>query len=193
MTVDIVGTGLTSILYDWTNTNEKWSVGSAISSYKDNVDKYFCLHQGQTVDHKDVITLDNYPLNTIIEKFKTNYFNNSIAYMIAYALYKGYKQINLWGVDIEKRSEYEFERPCVLYWIGIARGYGVQVNTSSGLGEVPFKYGYDTDRMGKLIKALEDRELAYRRNAEIEKDNDRKNQWVGAMYATQKIIDFIRG
>lgn len=191
-TVDIIGTGLTAICYDWESKNEKWSVGSAFGAYKDKIDTYFCMHQGQNVDHERVMRLEDYPLGAIKEKFDTSYFNNSIAYMIAYAIWAGYKQINLWGVDIEKASEYEFERPCVLYWIGIAKAMDVKIESSSMIDKAPFKYGYDSESLSILLKALEMREKAYRSHAEI-KTGDEKNQWIGAMYATQKIIDFIKG
>lgn len=193
MEVDIIGTGLTCINYDWNRNVEKWSIGSAFGSFGDRIDTYFCMHQGQYID-TDVnqINLLNYPIEEIEAKYKSSYFNNSISYMIAYALYNGYKKIKMWGVDIEKRSEYAFERPCVLYWMGLARGMGMEIETSSNLGEIPFKYGYDAENMSAFLSMLELKEQAYRRNAEI-KEGDEKHQWIGAMYATQKIIDYVRG
>jgi hypothetical protein len=191
--LDIIGTGLTAINYDWSSTNQKWSVGSAYGAYGDRIDTYFCMHRNQCIDFRgEVINLDNFPISHIKSAFKTDAFNNSVSYMIAYALFMGYNDITLYGIDIEKKSEYEFERPNVLLWIGIAKGLGVDIKSSSYLGESPFNYGYDRDKIDFLVNVLEEREKAYRRYAEI-KSGDEKNQWIGAMFATQKIIDFIKG
>lgn len=193
MKLDIIGTGLTAINYDWSSTNDKWSVGSAYGAYGDRINTYFCMHLDQCIDFKgEVINLGNFPISQIKEMFKTDTFNNSVSYMIAYALLRGYREINLHGIDIEKKSEYEFERPNVLMWIGIAKGLGVDIKSSSYLGQSPFNYGYDRDKIDFLVNVLEEREKAYRRHAEI-KSGDEKNQWIGAMYATQKIIEFIKG
>ena len=193
MKVDIIGTGLTAIIYDWSNDSRKYSVGSALGTYGDRIDTYFCMHKGQDINtEKEVITLLNYPLEDIELRYKTNYFNNSIAYMIAYALYNGATEINLWGCDAEKASEYEFERPCIAYWIGIANSLGCKVKNSSGLTEPPFKYGYEQSSISSFLEILSLREKAYRMYAE-QKTGDEKQQWIGAMYAMQKMIDIIKG
>jgi hypothetical protein len=193
-TIDIIGTGHTSILYDWGRDAVKWSVGSAVASYKENIDLYFCLHLNQSIDKKyKQMGLDEYPLKKIIELTKCEYFTNSIAYMIAYAVeIKKVKEINLFGIDIESGSEYAFERPCVAYWIAYARSKDVIVNNSAKLTEPVFKYGYDGKTQQRIIKDLQDRAEAYKRLASIN-EGDIKQQWVGAMFATNKIIDYIKG
>ena len=47
--------------------------------------------------------------------------------MIAYALLKGAKEIELYGVNQAGSHEYVEERPAVEYWLGIAVGMGVKV------------------------------------------------------------------
>lgn len=193
MKVDILGTGLTAINYDWNNDTIKWSVGSAYGLYGDRVNAYFCMHKDQNIDFKgEVINLDNFPIPEVENKFGKCQFNNSVSFMIAYAILKGATKISLWGIDIEKRSEYEFERPNVLFWIGRAKGLGLEVYSSSYLGESPFSYGYDLDKIDFLVNVLSEKVKAYNRFIEI-REGDEKQQFIGASYATQKIIDFLRG
>lgn len=90
-----------------------------------------------------LIKLDNYPLY----EMHTDYFTNSISFMIAYAIREGATHIDMYGCNMQAGSEYAFQKPCVEYWIGYARGRGVEVNLSgstnlmqSGDGNI---YGYD--------------------------------------------------
>jgi hypothetical protein len=73
-----------------------------------------------------------YPYKTIVRYFKTEYFSNAICYMIAYALYKGYTHIRMYGIDMFYGSEYGEEKGGVEYWIGRAEGMGVHVDIGNG-------------------------------------------------------------
>jgi len=68
-----------------------------------------------------------YPLEQIVNKFKTDYFTNSIAYMIALALYEGVEKIDIYGVNMSLGSEYASEKAGVEFWIGIGIGAGVDI------------------------------------------------------------------
>lgn len=80
------------------------------------------------------LPIEIYPIEKIIKKFGTKYFCNSIAYMIAYALYYGYKKIYLYGVDFDEadwdrqRQKQQEERGDE-FWMGVALGMGVDVIT----------------------------------------------------------------
>jgi len=50
-------------------------------------DKWFDLHQNPSKYDFDVITKKDYPLDEAINLVGGNYFNNSIAYMVAYAIF----------------------------------------------------------------------------------------------------------
>jgi hypothetical protein len=150
------------------------------------------MHEGQSIDYPHVIDLDNYPLTKVIDNTGSNYFTNSIAYMIAYAItFTQAKTINIYGIDMEVGSEYQFERPCITYWIGYARAKGININMVSGLTDSIFNYGYDTEKKIKLLALLENREIAYKKHAELTA-GDVKNQWIGAMYAMQKLIELLK-
>ena len=91
----------------------------------------------------DIPTSVRYP----IEKMHSHYFNNSIAYMIAYAVHKGATVIDIYGVQMAADAEYREQRPCCEYWIGYARGKGVEVNIHwmTTLFHLPgdIMYGYE--------------------------------------------------
>ncbi len=74
--------------------------------------------------HPDIPTSIAFPL----DEMHTDYFTNSISLMIAYAIYKGATQIDLYGCVLWRGSGYTFEKPNIEYWIGYARGLGVKVN-----------------------------------------------------------------
>lgn len=91
-----------------------------------------------------------YPVEAVIAKFGpwSDYFTNGIAYMIALALFEGFREIHVYGVDMTHDSEYGPQRPCVEAWLSFARGLGVNVvipeesalfKPADGAG----RYGYD--------------------------------------------------
>jgi hypothetical protein len=80
-------------------------------------------------------TCKNYPLKKMIRHFKTDYFSNTVGYMIALALYEGYNKIDIYGINHAKGKEYIREKPGVDYWCGRAEGMGVDL-TVHGQGKV---------------------------------------------------------
>lgn len=165
--VVILGTGMTLSQFDKSehNSSEIWAVGSAFELLKDkdiNINKYFCLHNNETLEFDgDIIDQNKYPLQSIISKFNSRFFTNSISYMIAFALYNDFKKISIYGVDMDSESEYEFERPSVAYWMGFARGLSVEVCIASNIDSPIFLYGFED--YSPLIKRLKDR-MAYSYN-----------------------------
>ena len=59
---------------------------------------------------KWIPTSESYPLDEVINRFKSNYFGSSIDYMVALALYRDYDEINLYGVNMVLKKEYERQR-----------------------------------------------------------------------------------
>jgi hypothetical protein len=68
-----------------------------------------------------------FPLRECAEKFGQPYFSNTIAYMIAYALLNGAKEIEFYGVNQAGSHEYAEEKGGVEFWIGMAIGMGVKI------------------------------------------------------------------
>ena len=71
--------------------------------------------------------LENYPLDEIIEFFGTDFFTNTIDYMLALAIYEGATEINIYGVAMSTSVEYQYQRPGLHFWIGYAMGKGIKV------------------------------------------------------------------
>jgi len=69
---------------------------------------------------------EKYPIKDIVKKFNTSFFTCGFDYMMALAIYRGFTEIDVYGVTLF-RSEYKFEREGISYWIGRAEGSGIKV------------------------------------------------------------------
>ena len=99
-------------------------------------------------DHyEDVPASVKFPLDEIRAEFKgaPEYYTSSVAYSISFAVYKKYKRIELYGVEMETNTEYAHQRPGVAYWCGIAIGRGIEVDFHSRQFFQSPMYGYDGD------------------------------------------------
>ena len=67
-----------------------------------------------------------YPLESVIRS-TSDYFNSSIAYMVALAIHERVDAIGIWGVDMVDSEEYAYQRPNAEYLIGLAIGMGIDV------------------------------------------------------------------
>ena len=77
------------------------------------------------------------PKEYLIDKYKNLlppsdnfYATNSIAYMILWALDKyietnDFDELHLYGIHLETNTEWQFERPCNEYWLGVLTGYAM--------------------------------------------------------------------
>lgn len=97
--------------------------------------------------------LTNYPLQEVISYFGVDYFTNTIDYALALAIYKGFTEIDLYGVNMAFGSEYEYEKPGVEFWIGQAMGRGIKVTNHSKASTIlktrdGLLYGYGTPQKG---------------------------------------------
>jgi len=92
-----------------------------------------------------------------------SYFTNTVSYMMALAIYEGYEEIHLYGVDMCADSEYSHQRPSVEYFIGFARGRGIKVRVplKSDLLKTIYPYEYvDTHPLRRRMEArIEGHEL----------------------------------
>ena len=105
---------------------------------------------GPVVDPR-VPGMTEYPLDAVVdflggvsEYASGNYFMSSIAYMFALAMYEGYEEIGLYGVDLLDVDEYIHQKPNQEYLIGLARGMGIKVFIPqlSALVRGTHQYGY---------------------------------------------------
>lgn len=147
------GKSLALCLYD---TDEIWTCNNLYRKVK-RITKLFICHQQvykSGVAHYDwkemsefsnrrgfgIITThkikglktQRYPLNNIMSKFQTDYFTDSVCYLLAYALYKGFNHLKLFGIDMLDEDNYTDERGGVEYWLGVATGLGCNIEISEG-------------------------------------------------------------
>lgn len=73
-----------------------------------------------------------YPLREVMKSMPIPYLENSIAYMMAQAIYEKVGQIGLYGVHMMSSGEYAFERPSITYLVGLAQGRGISVDIPPG-------------------------------------------------------------
>ena len=74
-----------------------------------------------------------YPLELVIHDLDCSYFNNTIPYAIAFALWSKVKKIFLFGVDFTYRSNMHFAeagRSCTEFWLSKCIDAGMQIEVA---------------------------------------------------------------
>lgn len=121
--------------------------------------------------HPDIPKSEAYPRLEILRKFfgdapddvllKNSYFTNTIAYMIAHAIYEGVDELTMHRVMVLPPSvEYISQKPCLDFWCGVALGRGIRLRISedSNLCK-PFpwesgRYGYERVKSRSAIEVV---------------------------------------
>jgi hypothetical protein len=78
------------------------------------------------------------------ERREIRYFTSSVNYALALGIYKAYKKIEIYGVEMETDTEYRYQRDGVAFWIGFAGGRGIEVDFHGSIFDAPL-YGYEGD------------------------------------------------
>jgi len=93
------------------------------------------------------IGLENYPIREVMERFDTDYFSSTLDYAIALALFRGYKEINLFGCTMSFADYGTLKCGCD-FWCGYAKGLGIKITVhgeSTVMKTTDSKiYGYGT-------------------------------------------------
>lgn len=102
-----------------------------------------------------------YPLDEVVDTLLPNFrrvgpkrtdddeviklFTSTVCYAIALATLR-YDRIEIYGVEMDSGTEWEYQRPAVYFWLGLAGGYGkrVHIRKESSLLKAPM-YGYEGD------------------------------------------------
>lgn len=94
-----------------------------------------------------------FPRQEIMDFLGTNYFTNTVSWMVGFALLQQRKKINIYGIDMAQDSEYQHQRPSCEYLIGIAKGLGVDVYIpeTSDLLKTPFLYGLEEEKKNAMV------------------------------------------
>lgn len=101
-------------------------------------EKLYILDESKELPQANII---DYRL--LIRKYG-HYFTSSFAYMLALAIEEKYTHISLYGCECNVKSEYETQRACIEYFLGIAKGKGLNVfiHPASKLLKSERLYGY---------------------------------------------------
>jgi len=93
-----------------------------------------------------------YPLDEVVKKLGFCYFNNTVAYAVAFGIYSEVASISFYGIDFTYKSNVAFAeagRACVEFWcaIGVTKGVKIEISQNSSLldSNVPENeklYGY---------------------------------------------------
>jgi len=101
---------------------------------------------------------EKYPFEDIVKEFGYSYFKPTVSYMIAYAIYKGYERIRLYGIDQGPEWEHLVNKPYVMFWLGVATGRKVKWELSKfsilleTMGDLMRKYVIELKAKAKILK-----------------------------------------
>lgn len=103
--------------------------------------------------HPDYPALVEFPLEQVLNDLGHDYFNNTAAYAIAFAIHTGVEKISLFGMDYTYPNAHDAEkgRACVEFWLGLAQARGIKIvlPKTTTLMDACYPrasrlYGYDT-------------------------------------------------
>lgn len=85
-----------------------------------------------------------FPKDALVKMFGRSFFTSSFAWMMAFAIYQGAKEIALYGIDMASRDEYILQRPGFYFFQHMAATRGIKVNApnESDIMMPPALYGY---------------------------------------------------
>lgn len=91
-------------------------------------------------------TAVRFPLDACI-RIAGDYFTSTVAFMIAWAIHQGYKEVALFGIDLVVGTEYEVQKACAEHWLGVAHGRGMTVRLppQCALLRHSHRYGYERE------------------------------------------------
>ncbi|RPH74535.1 hypothetical protein EHM76_03390 [bacterium] len=102
-----------------------------ISKYMDSV---VDATKNLTDENRILANINEFPLSEAVDIIGGGYFTSTLAYMMAYAILQKVDRIRLYGFELWSGSdanEYDYQRPCMDFWIAVAIGKGIIV-------EVPY-------------------------------------------------------
>jgi len=96
------------------------------------------------------------PYREIVKEFGPYFFTSSFAWMMAFAMMKGAKEVALYGIDMASRDEYILQRPGAYYFFeeGKKRGIKMQAPYESDIMQPPGLYGFsEVTQYGRKLLA----------------------------------------
>lgn len=139
--VIILGTGGTAVECPF--DKETWGINLAYKTAK-RLDKLFMADPPDMSNHEEleearhkfgmeIVTREPFPIETtiypkkeVVEWAGKDYLMPTASFVLAYALFKGYKRIWTYGIDCLDDG-YAHQLPCMNWWCGFAHGRGIEV------------------------------------------------------------------
>lgn len=109
------------------------------------------------------------PLEELTARVGLRYFTSTIGYMLAWALWKEYDWIGLYGIDLASDVEYVHQRPNAEYLVGLARGEGrtVVMAESSAICKAGHIYGFEKPLTeGPVVTAVKNHQATLKKKHE---------------------------
>jgi len=109
-------------------------------------------------DQNYVPNAKTFPREEMVKEFGKDFFTSSFAWMMAFAITEGAKEISLFGIDMASRDEYILQRPGFFFFRQEAMRRGIKVSAphESDIMQSPGLYGYsEVTPFGRKILARE--------------------------------------
>ena len=125
-----------------------------------------------------------YPLEEVVSSLGCSYFNNTVAYAIAFALFAKVGKLSIFGVDFTYKSNMHFAesgRSCVEFWVSkcIDSGMSISIAPRSSLMDTDIDikeklYGYHRLRDPKITYQDCDGSIKVCKWSEVEVEEEQK-------------------
>jgi hypothetical protein len=119
------------------------------------------------------------------------YLTSTPAQMLALALLEEFQEIHLYGIDLIAQEEYQEQRPCMEYYVGLGRGQGrrIVIPKQSAICKASFCYGKSfpvaKGTFGPLV------EIATTQADKVERDLQTVNASVATIAAGLNFVDIM--
>lgn len=134
-----------------------------------------------------------FPMVEMVKEFGRDFFSSSFAWMMAFAMYSGAKEIALYGVDMASKDEYIQQRPGFYYFKREAERRGIKIGAphESDIMQSPGLYGYsDVMPFGRKMAARK-QELTVRLQ-HMKPERDKLQQNITYLEGAHEDIDYFQ-
>ncbi len=156
----------------WFEIHDRFSPSKNTQEHTDFLKQCPCpVYMWQHYD--DIPNSVRFPKEEIMEFLRekgysgSGYFTNSISWFVAFAIYLGFEEVHLYGVDMAQDSEYGWQRPSVEYLIGLAEGMGIKfyIPETSDILKCTQLYGFESNNRNRAWIKTQIKELNKRSQA----------------------------
>jgi hypothetical protein len=145
------------------------------------------------VKYRDRIPMvTDYPKEEILKFFDTDYFTNSISWMIALAIYQDYNHIGVYGVDMAQTTEYREQRPSCEFFLGWAKGAGIDIviPDDSDLLKTSHLYGLEESR-GHIKRLKARMQKVQEQRAQVESQINQGQSVLNQLIGQQENMNYV--